>query len=795
MEVDLFDLERFVKAQNSYNSYNIALQEIKGGQKRSHWMWYIFPQIQGLGHSSTSQKYSIKSLLEAKAYLEHDTLGQRLYEVMKALPVFGDAIEIFGQLDAMKLRSCLTLFDLVSPDDIFSDFLGNYFDKERCQRTLKIVSSELSYYKDGDAFTRNGINERPRAFLEGIDGSDNLTRNNCIGTLLDLFERGETMRMLVSRHLWNKNDFSAYRVSCIKLQLQIYMKDLFQDIADSIHAEKTRTRIPLKMSDLIKNLFHNKAINTQDDTLFNEMNGLYSHYECAKDNQLFQIADAIDEFLNEHRNDMRVKQVIDSIIKDSLCKPKAENRERKYNGIVRPEYTPNAISSLKNDEIFVFGSNLQGYHGGGAARAAINKFGAVWGKGVGLQGQSYAIPTMQGGVDTIKPYVDQFIDFAKNHSELFFYVTRIGCGIAGFKDSDIAPLFKNAMATDNICLPKSFVDTQEEPAINKTSHAPKSYKIMMHGQCRTFADIVKTLNEQHHYQSFNELLTDFSGVIEQYQQRGVINQDSLDVMEKVLYCNKDTLFDDNGFHLERFIEKLESAFDDENKSDLDIIYANRQRTKLMILLKTLNDICHYKDVEDLRYDLLSIATGRFHCGDNSYMGDPLPSMGNYPINWFLSGLQEQWNNVTANGTLDNDLLELIMFTEHLKKVSKFGIDKVISNDFTVDSPCHSEVFNPKTPGTAPVYVKDELSRRYIKACGEGKGPRSGHELYEMQIVKPILWREVNHGNYELLEGRYYIPVGTVMKPIFIENYGRAHFASLTDKRKFISDLRNRAKGC
>ena len=130
---------------------------------------------------------------------------------------------------------------------------------------------------------------------------------------------------------------------------------------------------------------------------------------------------------------------------------------RIYNGIERPEFTPERIIELKADEVFVFGSNLHGYHGGGAARAALKKFGAIWGQGVGLQGQSYAIPTMQGGVETIKPYVDQFIDFAKAHPELFFYVTRIGCGIAGFKDSDIAPLFKDAVGVDNICLPMSFV--------------------------------------------------------------------------------------------------------------------------------------------------------------------------------------------------------------------------------------------------------------------------------------------------------------------------------------------------
>jgi hypothetical protein len=120
-------------------------------------------------------------------------------------------------------------------------------------------------------------------------------------------------------------------------------------------------------------------------------------------------------------------------------------------------YTPNIIASLKENEIFVFGSNLAGIHGGGAARVAMTKFGAVYGQGIGLHGQSYAIPTMQGGPETIKPYVDEFIEFAKQHPELTFYVTRIGCGIAGFKDIDIAPLFAAAINVENILLPETFV--------------------------------------------------------------------------------------------------------------------------------------------------------------------------------------------------------------------------------------------------------------------------------------------------------------------------------------------------
>ena len=115
--------------------------------------------------------------------------------------------------------------------------------------------------------------------------------------------------------------------------------------------------------------------------------------------------------------------------------------------------TPERIESLQPNEIFVFGSNLEGMHGGGAAWTAYRKFGAIMGQGVGLQGQSYGIPTMQGGVETIKPYVDEFIDFAKAHPELTFLVTRIGCGIAGFRNEEISPLFEKAHDVENIVLP------------------------------------------------------------------------------------------------------------------------------------------------------------------------------------------------------------------------------------------------------------------------------------------------------------------------------------------------------
>ena len=124
-------------------------------------------------------------------------------------------------------------------------------------------------------------------------------------------------------------------------------------------------------------------------------------------------------------------------------------------GTLPDHITPSQVNVLKDGEIFVFGSNAQGAHMGGAARIAMEKFGAIWGQGEGLQGQSYAIPTMEG-LENIKAAVDRFGQFAHDHKEFNFYVTAIGCGIAGYTPEQIAPFFYDAGSLCNVYLPISF---------------------------------------------------------------------------------------------------------------------------------------------------------------------------------------------------------------------------------------------------------------------------------------------------------------------------------------------------
>lgn len=137
--MDDINLNRFLKGQSShFADYETALKEVTKGQKTSHWIWYVFPQLQGLGHSRFSQFYGITGRVEAEEYLKHPILGERLRKITEALleheGKYPEAI--FGSIDAMKVKSCMTLFDSVSPNDIFADVLDIFYGGERDEKSL-----------------------------------------------------------------------------------------------------------------------------------------------------------------------------------------------------------------------------------------------------------------------------------------------------------------------------------------------------------------------------------------------------------------------------------------------------------------------------------------------------------------------------------------------------------------------------------------------------------------------------------------------------------------------------------
>lgn len=140
---DPYDLRRFVDAQNA--AYDTAIAELRAGLKRSHWMWFVFPQLAELGRSPAAKFYGIQSIEEAQAYLHHPLLGPRLRECVDVILPWSDrrpASEIFGGIDAMKLRSCLTLFDRIEPDGRFLTAINSCFEGYRDERTLALLNGE-----------------------------------------------------------------------------------------------------------------------------------------------------------------------------------------------------------------------------------------------------------------------------------------------------------------------------------------------------------------------------------------------------------------------------------------------------------------------------------------------------------------------------------------------------------------------------------------------------------------------------------------------------------------------------
>jgi uncharacterized protein (DUF1810 family) len=141
------DINRFIEAQNVpyFSGYKQAFEEIKNGKKTNHWIWYIFPQLRCLGRSSTAIYYGIADKSEAQRYLADAVLGQRLREISAALLAHTNktAEEILGVTDAIKVRSCMTMFDFLSPNDIFGEVLDSFYGGERCEITLRVMTAEI----------------------------------------------------------------------------------------------------------------------------------------------------------------------------------------------------------------------------------------------------------------------------------------------------------------------------------------------------------------------------------------------------------------------------------------------------------------------------------------------------------------------------------------------------------------------------------------------------------------------------------------------------------------------------
>lgn len=454
------------------------------------------------------------------------------------------------------------------------------------------------------------------------------------------------------------------------------------------------------------------------------------------------------------------------------------------------QYTPDRIITIGKRDIFVFGSNLAGRHGGGAARIAMNRFGAIYGRGEGLQGNSYAIPTMQGRVETIQPYVDRFIEFARREKALTFYVTKIGCGIAGFKAAEIAPLFAKAIVIPNIRLPKDFFDIISQG--NKIDNIQKDLFVHAHGVTRTFADLVISRNNDEEFRNPGEVMSFLSQYFDRFRQTGdKVAFIAVRVFWNII--NDETLFANGQLNVTALKDRLLGF--ESYSGKIDLAYEFHCREKLFNLVAYLNLFRRYRNAHELLRDIDQSGITRFsHCGPNcDYSMSPVRAGLGYPIFYFERFLNENWENLlNADGTLDSKKLDELMFNNHDRELKKYGLEATIARNYLDDAPCHPEVFFPKTIGTGPVYVK-HYDGRFTRSCGEGKGPNRIPDYLGYEAVTEIL---KNDSRYESING-YFIPKHDITLPILGDwrDPWIKDFNNLEEKRNFINSLRRRSHGC
>ena len=232
-------LNRIVGAQEEHPGYEIALEEMKTGRKHSDWIWYIFPQMKGMGMGYDAEFYGIQSLFEARHYMEYEHLGDRLQEITKAV-LRHDTTSIEdimrSEEDTSVFHASMTLFDIICPGCCFNRALDVYFDGERDKKTLTLVEQEREYLYGDSAFVQSGISGySERGYFEGgVVESDEIPTEIKLPTVLGFVLEGHSMKDMIHHYLFHK-DFSHYRLSGVLSRLEWYRNTLLNQLAKNTH--------------------------------------------------------------------------------------------------------------------------------------------------------------------------------------------------------------------------------------------------------------------------------------------------------------------------------------------------------------------------------------------------------------------------------------------------------------------------------------------------------------------------------------------------------------------------------
>ena len=445
-------------------------------------------------------------------------------------------------------------------------------------------------------------------------------------------------------------------------------------------------------------------------------------------------------------------------------------------------YTPDFINSLKENEIFVFGSNFQGLHGGGAARIAHKQFGAEWGVGAGPTGQCYAIPTMDEDIHDIRFRVFEFIDYAKEHPHLHFYVTRIGCGIAGFTDKQMAPLFRECLSLSNVSLPKSFctvLSDEDQPRL-----IPRAVISHYCGRVRTLIDLAKALNAEKQYTDLEQFAEDFKELYESYMNRSIIDEYSYSIFYRgwmVPTLNSDRPLEINEEELYRFIT---------NDNTQQSILLRRGLTLLLRIIYYLNESQRYTTAQQIQEHLAILFPGLSHCTHSEVkMSDMSMGLVYFFINTH-NKICEIWDELLdENGVLSNDKIERFFFTDYANQLEQHGLDELIRQFYQLEY-CTSDHYIHQDYFTGPFFLEVPTGgchSTFAKSCGGSEDTRYP-DVFEFDRVKCIL---ESCGKYEEID-YHLVPIEDYSLPVYSE-WGKKLFATPTHKYGFIKSIKPNAQ--
>ena len=405
------------------------------------------------------------------------------------------------------------------------------------------------------------------------------------------------------------------------------------------------------------------------------------------------------------------------------------------------KFTPENIKVLGKDEVFVFGSNLAGQHMGGAARVARERFGAKMCQGVGMQGQSYAIPTMQGGVETIKPYVDQFLDYAYECDQTLFYVTRIGCGIAGFKDEQIAPLFDRAVDMYNVILPESFYKIILSNRAKKVAPILTEWPNKKYCLYDLFIDQTLVLANKSKGWSYEEFAHAFESEIHtNFRSIGLHDCPDWEVSKYLYRHRKEVIAETNMTHITGRVSELFRA----ESYPIERVPFNRyfvvKCVRLAYMLLRTMFLHHDNDTGGCGYDFngafFGTITGRWSCGDFGYMFDDIEAC----LEYWLRVLRDNWSSLSAGR-------------------DKWTKEKVLG---VLSRPEYCDYINS----------------------------HDGHQKQEMGMLLYRLDMLVHEGDYKKVAD-WYIPVRDMSQPVFKDGVGRIPFHTYELKQAFIKSMTGR----